>query len=166
MFKRLIVAFACVALVSNALAQTGPAISASDRMAALHAINMTPVGGGQVVNACEDRVAPQFYPANIGGPVGTALLVVIPGGPNSATCYGDNPGALFLLKREGAAFRTIFQGQGILAILPSAHSGAHDISIGGPGFSFPVYTWNGHDYAISSRTISDTQFGAGQMLPP
>ncbi|MES1199367.1 MAG: hypothetical protein ABUS48_05230 [Pseudomonadota bacterium] len=167
MLKHAFVALLSVAFISTASAQTGggPAVTMNDRMAALHAINMPPDGRMRVMNACDERVAPQFLPANIGGPVGTALVVVVGGGENSATCYGDGPGLLFVLKREGANFRVIFQGQGFLSILPSTHSGAHDLSIGGPGFTFPVYTWNGHEYTLSARSISDTQFGEGQTLP-
>lgn len=142
-----------------------PPFTGAEQDSILRALQMRQAGAGRVVNACEDAVVPQYYRADFGGAVGLAALVVIPGGSNSATCYGDTPGDLRLMKREGAGWRAVFAGNGYVAILPTQHAGVHDLALGGPGFSFPVYVWNGRDFAATQRTISDAEFGRYPSLP-
>jgi hypothetical protein len=149
-----------LAAASPASAQGGEELNAL-----LRSLNIRQAGDGMVVNACDDAVAPQISPAELGGAVDRAYLVVIPGGPNSPTCYGDNPGELRLMRRDGMRFREIFRGAGVLGILPSSHLGVHDIALGGPGYRFPVYAWNGTTYAKNGKMISDTQFGEAMILP-
>ena len=162
----LIAAIAGLAWAASASAQpTSPPISVAEQATILHAMQLTPDARGRVVNACEDKVSPQYLRADLGGAVGMAVLVIVPGGPNSATCYGDAPGDMQLMKREGASWRAIFTGAGYIAILPTLHGGVHDIALGGPGFSFPVYQWNGRAYDIAPRKISDTEFGRYPSLP-
>jgi len=51
----------------------------------------------------------------------------------------------------------IFNDTGHLAVMPTQHSGVRDIAVGGPGFEFPGYHWNGSAY-VQGRTISDKEF--------
>jgi hypothetical protein len=44
-----------------------------------------------------------------------------------------------------------------LIILPTATGGVRDVADGGPGFSFPVWTWNGSRYAPASREVFDEE---------
>ena len=44
-----------------------------------------------------------------------------------------------------------------LTILPTSTAGVRDIADGGPGFSVPVWAWNGTRCAATRRTISDAQ---------
>ena len=168
MLKQIIAAALAFATLSATQASAQPAapqVVQGDRMALLHALNLPPDARGRVMNACDERVAPQFFNVNLGGSVGGAVLVLVSGGPNSVTCYGDVPGVFFLMKRDGGSFHQIFTGQGFFVVLPTAHLGVHDLSIGGPGMSFPLYTWNGHDFSASSRSISDATLGTGQAYP-
>ncbi|MES1156394.1 MAG: hypothetical protein ABUL73_01325 [Alphaproteobacteria bacterium] len=168
MLKHIVAAALALAAFSGTLASAQPAappVAQGDRMQLLHALNMPPDARGRVMNACDERVAPQYFNINLGGTVGAAVLVLVTGGPNQVTCYGDVPGVFFLMKRDGGAFHQIFTGQGFFVILPTTHLGVHDVSIGGPGFSFPLYTWNGHAYTASSRTISDATLATGQQYP-
>jgi hypothetical protein len=138
----------------------GPPLSPERLAAAMKTLKMPLLPNSKVMNACEEAVTPGVHAAELGGEVGRAFLIVIPGGPNSATCYGDNPGALFLLRTTKAGgFALIFSAQGYFAVLPTLTKGVHDIAIGGPGFEFPVYAWNGKTY-VSSRTIKDSEMPA------
>jgi len=168
MLRHIAVAAIAIAALSGAFASAqpaAPAVAQADRTAILHTLNMPPDARGRVMNACDERVAPQYFNVNLGGSVGAAVLVLVTGGPNMVTCYGDVPGVFFLMKRDGGAFHQIFTGQGYFVILPSTHLGVHDLSIGGPGMSFPLYTWNGHDFSASSRQISDATLATGQQYP-
>lgn len=135
-----------------------PAPLSADKLAlALKALNLKPAPLGKVMNDCGEAVTPGVHTAELGGDVGRAYLIVVPGGPNSVTCYGDNPGALYLLRatKEGA-FTLIFSDRGFLAVMPDTHKGVHDVAVGGPGFEFPVYEWNGSTF-VRSRSIKDSE---------
>lgn len=146
-------------------AAPGAALAAADRTAILNAIHAAPDARGQVTNACDEKVAPQFIAVDLGGAVGTAQLVLIPGGPNSATCYGDGPGDMHVMRRTGATFSEIHTQQGaFLAVLTTTHNGVRDIVFAGPGMSHPVYQWTGSTYAQHGE-IADAALGAAQIYP-
>jgi len=131
------------------------AVADADRTAILGALRLSANAKGQVMNECGERVTPQFLPAELGGRVGTAVLFAMSGGPKLASCYGDGP-QLHLLMHEAAGWREIYAARGrMLIILPTSTGGVRDIGDGGPGFSFPVWTWNGTRYAPAGRDISD-----------
>lgn len=130
----------------------------------LRALGMTAGADGQVANACDERVTPAVNAIDFGGAVGTAALLVIPGGPQMATCYGDVPGDMYLMIAEGAGFRTLFHGGGYVILLPTQHRGVHDFALGGPGMSFPVYVWTGKTFAAKGK-ISDAKLQALGNLP-
>ena len=121
-------------------------------------LGFMPAPGGQVMNDCGEAITPGVYAAELGGEIGRAYLIVMTGGPNTATCYGDGP-AFWLVKTEGDSFRLIFQDRYYFAIMPTEHNGVKDIAVGGPGFEFPVYAWNGTEY-VFSRNIKDTEMPA------
>jgi hypothetical protein len=149
-------------------AQAAPAagaLTAADRTAILGAMHLTADRGGQVENACSEKVAPQFTAIDLGGAVGTAQLVIIPGGPNSASCYGDGPGDMHLFRRDGAAFSDVHSLQGaFLAVLATNHGGVRDIADAGPGMSHPLYQWNGTTYAQHGQ-IADAAMSSAQIYP-
>jgi hypothetical protein len=138
-------------------------ISAADHAAILTSQNLNADARGQVENECGERVSPQYLNADIGEDA--AVLLVMSGGPNTVTCYGDGPG-LTLLKREGPTWRAIyFSRGGFMAILPTEHAGMRDIAFAGPGFEHPLFVWNGAEYAPANRSISDTQLADATILP-
>ncbi len=129
----------------------------ADQAAILATLRLSANAQGQVMNECGDRVTPQFLPAELGGGVGTAILFASDGGPTMAACYGDGPD-LHLLMRQAAGWREIYSARGrMLIILPTSTGGVRDIADGGPGFSFPVWAWNGSHYAPASREVSDAE---------
>lgn len=129
----------------------------ADRAAILSALRLSANPRGQVLNECGELTTPQFLPVKLGGGVGAAALFAIAGGPNTAGCYGDGP-ELHLLMREATGWRKIYSARGrMLIVLPTSTGGVRDIGDGGPGFSFPVWTWNGTEYAPAGREISDAE---------
>ncbi len=135
----------------------GRALTDADRAAILSALHLSANSQGQVSNECGELSMPQFLPAELGGRVGTAVLFAMPGGPTTAGCYGDGPD-LHLLMREATGWREIHSARGrTLIILPTTTGGVRDIGDGGPGLSFPVWTWNGAQYTPAGREISDAQ---------
>ena len=158
------------ATLNDAQAQTGATqadeISAADRTAILAALQLPAANAnGQVMNACDERVTPQFLPADMGPGVGRAVLFAIGGGPNMASCYGDGPN-LHLMRNANGGWTEIWSLQfGALIILPTMHNNANDIAAGGPGFSFPVAHWNGTAYVSANRTVGDAQLNDARFLP-
>jgi hypothetical protein len=63
-------------------------------------------------------------------------------------CYGRNEAGYALLsKQANGSWRVMSQGGGIVEPLKTKGAGGYpDLSIGGPGFCFPVQRWNGREY--------------------
>lgn len=141
------------------------AVSSADRASILRSLKMVADSRGQVENECSEKVTPQFLSADLGGVVGVAVLLVVEGGPNSVSCYGDGPG-LTLMKREAVGWRNIYSSRGgYMAILKTQHGGVHDIAFAGPGFKHPLWTWNGTTFTLSKRTVSDAQTAGAKIFP-
>lgn len=140
-------------------------LSASDRTAILAGQHLTADAGGLIENECGDKVAPAFTPVELGGAAGTATLLSIGGGPNTATCYGDGPD-LHLMVRDGSNWREIYAARGrMLIVLPTTTGGVHDIADGGPGFSFPVWSWSDGVYAPANRSVADSDTANATFYP-
>lgn len=132
-------------------AQAGGALTAADRTAMLTAMNTPADRSGQVENECGEKVTPKFESIDLGGQVGATVLLVMEGGPNSVSCYGDGPG-LTLFRRNGANWQMIYSSRGaMLVVLPASGANAREIVEGGPGFDHPLYRWNGTEYALARQ---------------
>lgn len=130
-------------------------VSAADRTAILRAANAQADARGQVENDCGEKITPKFQPVELGGAVGTAVLFVMEGGPNTASCYGDGPG-LTLFRRNGANWQMIYSSRGaMMVVLPASGANVREIVQGGPGFEHPLYRWNGAEYAMA-RQINES----------
>ncbi|EXJ12653.1 hypothetical protein D779_4021 [Imhoffiella purpurea] len=69
------------------------------------------------------------------------------------TCSGGMTGVwmdLYIKDRRGR-WQSQFGFPGIYEIRKTKHKGFPDIEIGGPGFCFPVWRWNGRKYVIHER---------------
>jgi hypothetical protein len=129
----------------------------AERAAILTTLGLSSDPQGQVMNECGELATPQYMPVDLGGRAGAAILFAISGGPNTAGCYGDGAD-LHLMMRDGAGWREIYSARGrMLIILPTTTAGVRDIGDGGPGFSFPIWIWNGTHYAPAGREISDAE---------
>jgi hypothetical protein len=76
---------------------------------------------------------------------GRPEAVVIEGG---SYCYGNTGQAFWLVSQQAnGSWKLMMSTTGIAEFLPTKGVGGWpDISIGGPGFCFPVVRWNGSDY--------------------
>lgn len=63
-------------------------------------------------------------------------------------CYGNTgTGFRLLSKQPGGNWKVLYESQGMAEFLPSRGADKMpDISVGGPGFCFPVVRWNGKSY--------------------
>lgn len=69
------------------------------------------------------------------------------------SCLGGMAGVymnLYIKDRHGH-WRPQFGFQGIYTVLKTRNKGYPDIEIGGPGFCFPVWRWNGRQYALHKK---------------
>lgn len=136
---------------------TPAAVSDEERFQAIASLGLEYDADGQVLNDCGEAVTPDVHATDLGGAIGRALLVVMKGGPNTASCYGDTGMQFFLLKAEGSGFKQIASGMGHFAPMATEHNGVKDFAVGGPGMEFPVYEWSGRAY-VATRQIPDTEF--------
>jgi hypothetical protein len=136
---------------------TGDISAPSERAAIFTTLELASVGSNQVINACDEAITPALYSVQLGGAVGTAVLVVLSGGDNNPSCYGMTGMEITLLKASDVGYKTLLSTQGQLGVLTTATNGVLDIAIGGPGFEFPVYSWNGATFERAG-TIADTEF--------
>jgi hypothetical protein len=60
--------------------------------------------------------------------------------------------------RDGTGWREIYSARGrYVIVLPTSTDGVRDLGDGGPGFTFPVWAWNGTRYVDAGRDISDAE---------
>lgn len=153
---------------TEADAQTAAAsgeVTADERNGVLAALQMRVDAQGQVENECGERVTPTFQVADIGSGPGRVIAFNISGGPNMLTCYGDGSLTIFLRQNNGA-WAEIWQNRpGGAIVISTQHNNGNDIADGGPGFSFPVWEWNGTTYVNANRTVSDSQLGDARFIP-
>ena len=76
---------------------------------------------------------------------GRPEVVLVEGG---TFCYGHTGQGYWLMSQRGdGRWQVLDNGIGIVEVLPTRGSdGWADLSIGGPGFCFPVLRWNGREY--------------------
>lgn len=140
-------------------------MSAADTTAILKAAGLAADGTGQVDNECGEKVTPQLKTVDLGAPVGRAVLLAMSGGPDSATCYGDGPG-LTVFRQNGTAWQQIYSSRGgFLAVMKETHNGAQDLVFAGPGFSHPLFIWNGTTYVRADREVPDDRLEGTTILP-
>ena len=70
---------------------------------------------------------------------------------SSSYCYGNTGSAFWLVTQQAdGGWKLVYNEVGIAEFLPAkGASGWPDISVGGPGFCFPVMRWNGLAYKLS-----------------
>ncbi len=106
---------------------------------------------GNEWRACDDPGTPGYSPGSIDKVAdlngdGRPEVVIIEG---SAYCYGNAGQSYSLLSQQAdARWKLMGSGTGMLEVLGTkGRDGWPDLSIGGPGFCFPVLRWNGREYA-------------------
>lgn len=106
--------------------------------------------GGQWRSACDDPT-PTYGPGSVDSVAdlngdGRPEAVIVEGG---IYCYGNTGQGYWLMSQQAdGSWKLMSNGIGIVEILTTkGHAGWPDLSIGGPGFCFPVLRWNGQSYA-------------------
>ena len=148
-------AAACLGLAlvfgAPAQAQQAAGLSAAERSAVFKAAGAVQQGGRWVI--CTDD--PQTSGARIDtvrdlNGDGRPEVVVVEDG---TFCHGNTGTGYALLSWQAdGRWKTMDQGSGIPEFLDTRGAGGWpDISVGGPGFCFPVLRWNGREYAMHRR---------------
>jgi hypothetical protein len=149
----------------TAVTTAGAEATEAERAAILAALNLRANAQGLVENECGDMVEPQFIAPDLGPGVGRAIAFVIGGGPSAASCYGDGP-LVMLMRENNGAWSDIYMNRGgPMIILPAQHNNANDLADGGPGFSFPVWEWDGSTYVNARRAVPDSALGDARYVP-
>jgi len=144
---------AFILLASPAIAAP-PALSPADQTAAFKAAGFKLVGK-QWRSNCGDPGTASYTPgavetvADLNGD-GLPEAVLTEG---SAFCYGNTGQGYWLMsKQKAGGWKVMTSGTGMIQALKTKGVGGWpDISIGGPGFCFPVERWNGKAYALHRR---------------
>jgi hypothetical protein len=104
--------------------------------------------GGKILDACKQPVEPQVDVVDLNGDGQPEVFVQV-----NSSCYGMAGGELSLLikDKQGRWQSNLGFPAGGYKLLSTKNKGYPDIEIGGPGFCFPVWRWNGRAYAIHKR---------------
>ena len=137
----------------NAQAQTAPVVlSKADQAALFKAAGFTLKGKEWIACDTGDSGAPYSPGAiqdagDLNG-VGRPEALVTEGG---SYCYGFTGEAFTLLSKQAdGSWRVMTANTGIAEFLTTRGVGNWpDISVGGPGFCFPVKRWNGKEYVLN-----------------
>lgn len=108
---------------------------------------------GKWHSECNEPIELSFYPAQIKSVTelnGDNLPEVIIT-ESSLACYGNTgSGFTIVSKQSNNLWKPILRSTGIPAFLKTkGTNGWPDIEIGGPGFCFSVFRWNGKSYEIN-----------------
>jgi len=126
------------------------ALSASDQDAAFRAAGFTRVGSEW--RSCDDPASASYSAGEIeqSGDFngdGRPDAVIVEG---SVYCHGmTGTGYSLVSKQVDGSWKLLTENTGILSFLDTKGAGGWpDISVGGPGFCFPVERWNGSEYKV------------------
>ena len=133
----------------QAAAQTLPTVSAADRAAIFKAAGAVQRGDKWII--CSDD------PQAAGASIDEVRDLNGDGRPEAITseggsfCYGfTGTGFQLLSQQADGSWKRITSDIGIPEPLKTkGKDGWPDLSIGGPGFCFPVQRWNGKEYALN-----------------
>jgi hypothetical protein len=135
-------------LIPSAVTAAQPAASSADR-AIYRAAGFT-WRGGAWHSGCGDPGTDAYQGGTIervGDLNGDGLPEVVVN-EGSSWCYGNTGTAFWLLAGQPSGrWKVMLQSSGMAMVLRTRGNGGWpDISIGGPGFCFPVLRWNGQAY--------------------
>lgn len=133
---------------SFAFGASASSVSAADTRVIYKAVGLTE-RAGKLFNACGEIVQPELEAVDLNSDGQPEVFVTVPG-----SCQGGAAGAeLSLLIKSGKGHWKVNLGfpAGGYKLLTTRNMGFPDIEIGGPGFCFPVWRWNGSQYAIFKR---------------
>ena len=139
-----------VAMSQPARAQAANGLSAADRAAVFKAAGATKQKDGRWVICSDDPGRPEAIIGDVRDLNGDGRpeALVTEGG---TFCNGASEAMFALVSRQvDGHWRNMLQSQGVAEFLETkGKDGWPDVSIGGPGFCFPVMRWNGGEYAFN-----------------
>ena len=95
-----------------------------------------------------EEVEVQIVPVDINHDQSEDIFVIT----YSTYLYGNTgQGFSLLMKNESEQYSNVLSLPGIPQIIDDKTSSMPPIQIGGPGFSFPVYTWKNHRYQLNKN---------------
>ncbi len=83
---------------------------------------------------------------------------------NTLTSGNTAQSVALFIKNDSGVFEKNLYFPGMAEIMPTVHKGFRELVIVGPGFSFPVWRWNGKEYAFHRR-ISDEALRDVETIP-
>lgn len=129
------------AIPAYAAAQQGTPLNAAEKIAIWKAAGFS-LRGGKVYDGCDQPKQPDIERRDLNGD-GAAEAIVTDGG----TCYGMTAAYFAVLTSDGRGkWRTVINLIGIPNFMKTRAKGWPDIEVGGPGFCFPVWRYNGKSY--------------------
>lgn len=104
--------------------------------------------GGKFLDVCDQPVQPDTDAVDLNGDGQPEIFVQVGG-----SCYGAAGAQLTLLIKNNLGYWQSNFGfpAGGYKLLGAKNKGYPDIEIGGSGFCFPVWRWDGNHYAIHKR---------------
>ena len=134
-------------IASASLAIAGNPPSQADLQVIYKALDLKK-NGGKLIDSCGENVQPEVEAVDLNKDGKPELFVTVNG-----SCYGVAGGelSLFIKDKNGRWQRNLGFTAGGYNVLSTSNRGYPDIEIGGPGFCFPVWRWNGTEYAIHKR---------------
>lgn len=104
--------------------------------------------GGKFMDDCDQPVQPDTEAVDLNGDRQPEVFVQV-----VSSCYGAAGSQLTLLIKDKLGHWQSNFGfpAGGYKLLGAKNKGYPDIEIGGPGFCFPVWRWDGNHYAIYKR---------------
>jgi hypothetical protein len=149
-YKSILIASAALAgLLMSVSAHGGDALKFSpSELEVLYKATGLTERGGKVLDDCGQPVQPDTEVVDLNGDGQPEVFVQVGG-----SCYGAAGAQLTLLIKDKLGHWQSNLGfpAGGYKLLSTKNKGYPDIEIGGPGFCFPVWRWNGTQYAIHKR---------------
>ena len=132
---------------SFAIAASSSSVSAADTRVIYKAVGLTE-RAGKLFDACGEIVQPELEAVDLNADGRPEVFVTVPG-----SCQGGAAGAelSLLIKSKGHWKVNLGFPAGGYKLLNARNMGFPDIEIGGPGVCFPVWRWDGSQYAIYKR---------------
>lgn len=138
----LLLLLACLAVTPlPAAAQQTPPLKAAEKIAIWKAAGFS-VRGGKAYDSCDQPKQPTIERRDLNGDGAVEAIVT-----DDGTCYGMTAAYFAVLTPNGPGkWRAVINLIGIPEFLKIRSKGWPDIEVGGPGFCFPVWRYNGKVY--------------------
>lgn len=151
----ILAALVAVPALNPAPASAQARLTPADETAAFRAAGFKKVG--RQWKSCDDSDAGSYTPGTVeqvrdinGDGLPDAVIT-----EGSAMCYGMTGQSFWLVsKQAGGTWKLVFNEVAVPTFLPrraapGVSGGWPDVELGGPGFCFPVWRWNGSAYALN-----------------